>query len=130
MPVSCGSYGTSISRPIALVLAPPTNPWRKSIDLALEREELLDQARVAVETHNFHNTLECLHMGLSIAAALDHHANMTQRMVDCANALIGHETQPHDPPATGRKAAWPRASASWVIPFDPGQPSTDGASSS
>jgi len=40
-----------------------------------------------------------------IVVALDHHANITQRMVDCANALIGHETQPHDPPATGRKAA-------------------------
>jgi microcystin degradation protein MlrC len=37
--------------------------------------------------------------------ALDHHANVTQKMVDHASALIGHETQPHDPPATGRKAA-------------------------
>lgn len=40
-----------------------------------------------------------------IVVALDHHANITQRMVTCANALVGHETQPHDPPATGRKAA-------------------------
>lgn len=40
-----------------------------------------------------------------IVVALDHHANITRRMVACANALIGHETQPHDPPATGRKAA-------------------------
>ena len=42
---------------------------------------------------------------IPIVVALDHHANITQRMVACANALIGHETQPHDPPATGRKAA-------------------------
>ena len=40
-----------------------------------------------------------------IICPLDHHANITQRMVDCADALIGHETQPHDPRATGRKAA-------------------------
>ncbi|MCE9532814.1 MAG: M81 family metallopeptidase [Planctomycetes bacterium] len=42
---------------------------------------------------------------IPIVVAFDHHANITQRMVDCANALVGHETQPHDPPATGRKAA-------------------------
>ena len=40
-----------------------------------------------------------------IVAALDHHANITAKMVKYASALIGHETQPHDPPATGRKAA-------------------------
>ena len=42
---------------------------------------------------------------IPIVVALDHHANITRRMVACASALIGHETQPHDPPATGRKAA-------------------------
>ena len=40
-----------------------------------------------------------------IICPLDHHANITERMVRCATVLIGHETQPHDPPATGRKAA-------------------------
>ena len=40
-----------------------------------------------------------------VVVALDHHANVTQKMVDCASVLVGHETQPHDPPATGRKAA-------------------------
>lgn len=40
-----------------------------------------------------------------IVVAVDHHANITKRMVEYADALIGHETQPHDPPATGRKAA-------------------------
>ncbi len=43
--------------------------------------------------------------GIPVVVALDHHANITQRMVDHASVLIGHETQPHDPPATGRKAA-------------------------
>jgi microcystin degradation protein MlrC len=40
-----------------------------------------------------------------VVVALDHHANITRRMVEHADALVGHETQPHDPPATGRKAA-------------------------
>lgn len=40
-----------------------------------------------------------------IAVPLDHHANITSRMVKYADLLVGHETQPHDPPATGRKAA-------------------------
>lgn len=43
--------------------------------------------------------------GVPIVVALDHHANVTQKMVANANVLVGHETQPHDPPATGRKAA-------------------------
>ncbi|MBC8352697.1 MAG: M81 family metallopeptidase [Planctomycetes bacterium] len=42
---------------------------------------------------------------IPIACPLDHHANVTQRMMRHANVLVGHETQPHDPPATGRKAA-------------------------
>jgi microcystin degradation protein MlrC len=40
-----------------------------------------------------------------IVVSLDHHANITRRMADNANLLIGHETQPHDTVATGRKAA-------------------------
>lgn len=42
---------------------------------------------------------------MPVVVPLDHHANVTQRMFECADALVGHETQPHDPPATGRKAA-------------------------
>jgi microcystin degradation protein MlrC len=42
---------------------------------------------------------------IPIVVALDHHANITSSMVEYADTLIGHETQPHDPPATGRKAA-------------------------
>ena len=41
-----------------------------------------------------------------IAVPLDHHASVTRRMVQNADLLVGHETQPHDPPATGRKTAW------------------------
>src|SRR5689334_8153308 len=48
---------------------------------------------------------EVVGSGIPVVVALDHHANITQRMVDYASVLIGHETQPHDPPATGRKAA-------------------------
>jgi microcystin degradation protein MlrC len=40
-----------------------------------------------------------------IIVPLDHHANITRRMMENADCLIGHETQPHDPIATGRKAA-------------------------
>lgn len=42
---------------------------------------------------------------IPIVVPLDHHANVTQRMIDCADAIVAHETQPHDPTATGRKAA-------------------------
>lgn len=39
---------------------------------------------------------------LPIVVGLDHHANITQRMVDLATAIIGHRTQPHNPFETGR----------------------------
>jgi microcystin degradation protein MlrC len=42
---------------------------------------------------------------IPVVVAFDHHANITRRMVECADLLVGHETQPHDPPATGRKVA-------------------------
>lgn len=42
---------------------------------------------------------------LPIAVCLDHHANITQRMFEHGTVLVGHETQPHDPKATGRKTA-------------------------
>jgi len=42
---------------------------------------------------------------MPIVCPLDHHANITRRMVELADVSVGHETQPHDPPATGRKAA-------------------------
>jgi len=58
-----------------------------------------------VEGHVLQAVREVVGPSVPIVVAFDHHANITQRMVACANALIGHETQPHDPPATGRKAA-------------------------
>ena len=42
---------------------------------------------------------------IPIVVPLDHHANVTQRMIDCANVIVAHETQPHDTIGTGRKAA-------------------------
>ncbi|MFN0021428.1 MAG: M81 family metallopeptidase [Pirellulaceae bacterium] len=58
-----------------------------------------------VEGHVLQLIREIVGTDVPIVVALDHHANISSRMVACANALIGHETQPHDPPATGRKAA-------------------------
>lgn len=40
-----------------------------------------------------------------IVLALDHHANITRRMVAGSDAIIGHRTQPHDPFNTGQVAA-------------------------
>lgn len=57
-----------------------------------------------VEGHVLQAVRDVVGPALPIVVALDHHANITQRMVELAETLIGHETQPHDPPATGRKA--------------------------
>jgi len=38
---------------------------------------------------------------IPIVIALDHHANLTQLMVDNVNGLVGHRTQPHQPYDTG-----------------------------
>lgn len=40
-----------------------------------------------------------------IIAPLDHHANITGRMIDLLDGLVGHRTQPHDPFNTGKLAA-------------------------
>jgi microcystin degradation protein MlrC len=58
-----------------------------------------------VEGYVLHAARQVIGPAVPIVVALDHHANVTRQMVECANALVGHETQPHDPPATGRKAA-------------------------
>jgi microcystin degradation protein MlrC len=58
-----------------------------------------------VEGHVLEAVRGIVGAGVPVAVALDHHANITSRMVKYADILIGHETQPHDPPATGRKAA-------------------------
>lgn len=38
---------------------------------------------------------------IPIVVSLDHHANLTERMVRNCDALVGHRTQPHDPFDTG-----------------------------
>lgn len=58
-----------------------------------------------VEGHLLQAARDVVGADVPIVVALDHHANITQQMIACANVLVGHETQPHDPPATGRKAA-------------------------
>ena len=42
---------------------------------------------------------------IPIITALDHHANLTQLMVDCADGLVAHRTQPHEPFDTGKASA-------------------------
>jgi microcystin degradation protein MlrC len=37
-----------------------------------------------------------------IVLTLDHHANVTEKMVANCDAIVGHRTQPHDPYDTGR----------------------------
>ncbi|MBI1779010.1 MAG: M81 family metallopeptidase [Proteobacteria bacterium] len=39
-----------------------------------------------------------------IVLSLDHHANVTEKMVDLSTAIVGHRTQPHDPFDTGKIA--------------------------
>ena len=40
-----------------------------------------------------------------IVLGLDHHANVTRKMVALSTAIVGHRTQPHDPFDTGRIGA-------------------------
>ncbi len=40
-----------------------------------------------------------------IVLGLDHHANITRRMVELSTAIVGHRTQPHDPFDTGKIGA-------------------------
>lgn len=40
-----------------------------------------------------------------IVLGLDHHGNITRKMVALASAIVGHRTQPHDPYDTGRMGA-------------------------
>lgn len=40
-----------------------------------------------------------------IVVTLDHHANVTQKMVAASDVMVGYETQPHDLPGSGVKTA-------------------------
>ena len=42
---------------------------------------------------------------IPIVLGLDHHGNVTEKMVALSTAIVGHRTQPHDPYDTGRVAA-------------------------
>lgn len=42
---------------------------------------------------------------IPIVLGLDHHANVTRKMVALSTAIVGHRTQPHDPYDTGRIGA-------------------------
>ena len=44
---------------------------------------------------------EILGPDVPIVLGLDHHANVTQQMVDYSTAIVAHRTQPHDPFDTG-----------------------------
>ena len=48
---------------------------------------------------------EAVGPGTPIVLSLDHHANLTQRMVDGCDALVAHRTQPHAMRDTGQLAA-------------------------
>ena len=43
--------------------------------------------------------------GVPIVLGLDHHGNVTKKMVALSTAIVGHRTQPHDPYDTGRIGA-------------------------
>lgn len=44
---------------------------------------------------------ELLGPDVPIVLGLDHHANVTQKIIDNCDAIVGHRTQPHDPFDTG-----------------------------
>lgn len=44
---------------------------------------------------------EILGPGIPIVLGLDHHANLTQKIVESVDAIVGHRTQPHDLVDTG-----------------------------
>lgn len=48
---------------------------------------------------------EVLGPDVPIVTSLDHHANVTEKMVRLSTAIVGHRTQPHDPFDTGRIGA-------------------------
>jgi microcystin degradation protein MlrC len=43
-----------------------------------------------------------LGLDIPIVLGLDHHANVTRKVVEGCTAIVGHRTQPHDPFDTGR----------------------------
>lgn len=58
-----------------------------------------------VEGHLTERARKIVGPDVPIVLGLDHHANITTRMIGQSNALVGHRTQPHDHVDTGRLAA-------------------------
>jgi microcystin degradation protein MlrC len=50
-----------------------------------------------VEGHLLAIARDVVGPGTPIVVTLDHHANVTQRMVDLSDAMVAYRTQPHDP---------------------------------
>jgi len=57
-----------------------------------------------VEGHLLEVARSVLGPDVPIVMPLDHHANITKRMVDLSTLIVGHRTQPHDSYDTGRIA--------------------------
>jgi microcystin degradation protein MlrC len=53
------------------------------------------------EGYLLHISRKILGDSIPIVIALDHHANITQLMIDNCDGLVGHRTQPHEPYETG-----------------------------
>jgi microcystin degradation protein MlrC len=58
-----------------------------------------------VEGHLLAAARRVLGPSVPIISPLDHHANITQRMIDHLDGLVAHRTQPHLPFETGKLAA-------------------------
>ncbi|CAN5713292.1 M81 family metallopeptidase [soil metagenome] len=58
-----------------------------------------------VEGHLLAAARRVIGPAVPMVALLDHHANITQLMIDMLDGLVGHRTQPHDPFDTGKLAA-------------------------
>jgi microcystin degradation protein MlrC len=58
-----------------------------------------------VEGYLLESVREIVGEGIPVVASLDHHGNVTGRMISHLDGLVAHRTQPHDPVETGRLAA-------------------------
>lgn len=58
-----------------------------------------------VEGHLIEAARSVVGPDMPIVTPLDHHANMTRRMIEGVDGLVSHRTQPHDPYDTGKQAA-------------------------
>ena len=58
-----------------------------------------------VEGHLLESVRARLGRRVPVVASFDHHGNVTQRMIEQLDGLVGHRSQPHDPDETGHLAA-------------------------